>query len=132
LEGAGAEAEPVPAAEERPVPAAEGHQASEDSAVSDAHDMASGGDARPGQGEPQALAAEGAGGPSGAGLATYESRPATYTEPEVPEPHAQSAPAGDTSRCEPAHAESAHTEPAPDDASRPARKGWWQRRLSGA
>jgi ribonuclease E len=144
----GAEAEPVPVAEERPAPAAEGHEASEGSEAAGASETASGSDARAGQPEPQPLSAEGAagapvakprlqsGGAEGgaevrhasaeAGPATYEVGSTSHVEPEVPAPHAQSAPAGDPSPLEPAH-----TDPAPDDALRPVRKGWWQRRLSG-
>jgi ribonuclease E len=148
LESAGAEAGPVLAAEGRPVPAAEGHEASDGSEAPDAQEAMSGSDAHPAQPEPQPLAAEGtAGAPvsephqqsggvesgaeprhasSAAGPATYEAGPARYVEPEASAPHAQSAPAGDPSPTEPAHAD-----PVPDDATRPARKGWWQRRLSG-
>jgi hypothetical protein len=41
-------------------------------------------------------------------------------------PVPQTAPADDPSPPEPVHAD-----PVPDDPSRPARRGWWQRRLSG-
>jgi ribonuclease E len=145
LESDAPEAEPVMAAKGRPVPAAEGPAASEGGEAPDAREIASASDARPEQPEPRPLAAAGAavsephqesgGAASGVeprrassetGPATYEAGSTRYLEPDAPAPHAQSAPAGDPSPPEPAHAD-----PAPDDATRPARKGWWQRRLSG-
>jgi ribonuclease E len=54
-------------------------------------------------------------------------------EPQAPRHAEPPAPAEDTParrEPEPAHAEPA-AEPAPGEPSRPARKGWWQRRFSG-
>jgi ribonuclease E len=150
LEGAGAEAAPALAAEGPSAPA-ERHDVSAGSesadAHADAHEGTLGGDVGRERLEPQPLAAEGIGGapvseprgePGGteSGVeprrASTEAGPAGYdagttcTEPEVAAPHAQPAPAGDPSPAEPTH-----TDPAADDPSRPARKGWWQRRPSG-
>ncbi len=146
-ENGGAGAGRVAAAEVEPAAAAEGLEASEGG---DAGEATFAGDARPERPERELrpLTADGsAGAPvseprqetggseSGeelrhasteAGPASYEPAPASYAEPEAPPPHAQPAPAGDPSPSEPPH-----TDPTPDDPSRPARKGWWQRRMSG-
>jgi ribonuclease E len=132
LENAGSEAGPVPAAE--------GYETSQGSETLGANAETFAGEARFERLEPQPRAAGGAaveavsephqelGGTETVAAqrhASIETEPIAYASPE-PAQAPQTAPATDPEPPEPAHAEATV-----DDPSRPARKGWWQRRLSG-